>query len=79
MTTLQILNLLERMDQLIRLRATGTPTQFAQKIELSKSMLYMYLELLKDLGAPIQYSKSEKTYFYAYKVTLYLKYKKNEH
>lgn len=79
MTTIQILNLLERMDQLIRLRATGTPSQFAQKIELSKSMLYIYLDLLRDLGAPIQYSKSEKTYFYAYKVTLHLKYKKNEH
>ena len=55
---------LQRIDLLIAQRATGSPNQFAKKIQISVSMLYLYLSALKDLGAPILYDRTRKTYYY---------------
>ncbi|MFA0962885.1 HTH domain-containing protein [Roseivirga sp. BDSF3-8] len=57
-------NRLSRLDQLIRLRCTGTPQELADKLGLSKRMVYEYLNAMRDLGAPIAYSNIEKSYFY---------------
>lgn len=38
--SLDILNRLQQMDQLIRLKATGNPVAFAARLGISKSMLY---------------------------------------
>lgn len=54
-----------RIDSLISKKATGTPEEFAQKMNISVSMLYEYLAILRDLGAPICYDKERRTYFYS--------------
>lgn len=64
MTTLDILRRLQRMDQLIRLKATGSPLDFAAKLEISKSKLYNDLQALRDLGAEISFCKDCGSYFY---------------
>lgn len=65
MTTLkdQIL-LLERMDQLIRTKATGTPCELAKRLNFSERHLYRVIEEMKILGFPIAYSKFRRTYYY---------------
>ncbi len=52
------------IHRLIRNRATGTPGDLAQRLDLSESMVYNYLGFMKENGAPIAYSKRTKTYYY---------------
>jgi predicted DNA-binding transcriptional regulator YafY len=60
----EIIIRLERIDQLIRLKATGTPRAFASKLELSERCIYNYINLMKDLGAPIRFCRYRNTYYY---------------
>jgi len=57
-------NRLEQLDQLIRLKATGTPRELALKMAISESQLYRLINAMKALGAPISYCKFRKTYLY---------------
>ncbi len=60
----EILQRLNRIDHLIRTRGTGTPHQLAEKIGLSERSLYEYLRLMRDFGAPVEYSRERKSYYY---------------
>lgn len=53
-----------RIDQLIARKATGTPQELAERLEISESTLYEYFSVMKDLGAPIKYDKIKNTYYY---------------
>jgi predicted DNA-binding transcriptional regulator YafY len=53
-----------RMDHLITYKRTGKPAAFARKIGISDRSLYDYLRLLRDMGAPICFSRNENTYYY---------------
>jgi len=65
---------IERIDQLIRLKATGSPKEFAKKLGISKSSLYEYLNYLKDKGGPIEFDKEVNTYYYTHRIKFTLKY-----
>lgn len=54
----------KRIDYLISIKGTGTPTQLAEKLDISESMLYEYLNVLREQGAPISYDKNKQTYYY---------------
>jgi predicted DNA-binding transcriptional regulator YafY len=58
------LNLLLRLDQFIRQKGTGSPPEFAQKMGVSERSLYEYLKVLKELGAPIRFSRQDRSYYY---------------
>lgn len=58
------LRLLERLDQLIRLKATGTPAQLASRLEVSERTVYNLIDNLKQLGAEISYCKYRCSYQY---------------
>jgi predicted DNA-binding transcriptional regulator YafY len=58
------LNLLLRLDQFIQRKGTGSPPEFAQKMGVSERSLYEYLRVLKELGAPIRFSRQERSYYY---------------
>jgi len=60
----QYLNLLQRLDQFIRRKRTGSPPEFARKMGISERSLYEYLKVLKELGAPIRFSRQEHSYYY---------------
>jgi predicted DNA-binding transcriptional regulator YafY len=49
---------IEIIDHLIRIRGTGRPEELANRLNISVRTLYETLELLKGLGAPIDYFKS---------------------
>jgi predicted DNA-binding transcriptional regulator YafY len=60
----EIFQRLERIDHLIRIKATGTPTELAGKIGISERSVYVYLNLMKELGAPIKFSNYRQSYYY---------------
>jgi biotin operon repressor len=65
---MQVFNLIqtvERINQLIRLKATGSPAELADKLDLCERQVYRIIEDLKDSGLPILYCKKRKTYYYA--------------
>lgn len=56
---------LQRMDYLIALKATGTPHDFAYKLQLSRSTLFETLQEMKGMGVDIRYSNTRESYYYA--------------
>jgi len=59
---------IEQADQLIRLKATGSATKFAEKLGMSKRNLHRLLDFMRELGAPIAYCKTHCRYYYEYEV-----------
>ncbi len=52
-------------DQLIRMKATGTPKEFAIKLGISERSLYDFLEELRnDSACPIAYCPLHRSYYY---------------
>jgi hypothetical protein len=69
----QLLKYTERLryaDRLIRLEATGTPRDFARKLNISESYLYGVLDEMKIMGLPLAYNRTRLTYFYTRPVRL---------
>lgn len=58
------IKMLERIDQLIRLKCTGTPKQLADKLEVSETTVYRILDTMKELDAPITYNIPRQSYIY---------------
>lgn len=63
---------IERLDRLIRTKASGTPRDLAKKLKISERSLYYHLKLIKEMGAPVKYSKSRNCYYYEYEGKLIL-------
>lgn len=55
---------LNRMNQLLKSRTTGTPSEFARYIGVSRTRLYEMIDEMRSYGAPISYSKAAKTFYY---------------
>lgn len=66
-------NMLERLDQLIRLKATGNAKQISEKLHISERTVYYLIEKLKDNGCPIYYDKYLDSYCYKFKGKLIIK------
>jgi len=64
---------IDRLDRLIRHKATGTPTELASRLEMSRSSLFELIAFLKDeMKAPITYIGSRPSYVYTYTPKFYL-------
>ena len=55
---------LKRLNSLIKRKATGTPLQLAEKLNVSKSTANRLIAELRDRGAPILYCKHSQCYKY---------------
>ncbi|NJM17203.1 MAG: helix-turn-helix domain-containing protein [Bacteroidales bacterium] len=64
-TFTQTLDRMQRIHALAVLEHTGTPTELAHKIGISEAHLYNIIRLMRELGAPINFSKQGNSYFYA--------------
>ena len=77
-----LLHRLIRLDHLIALKATGTPSDCAHKIGISERSLYDYLKILKEMGAPITFSRNRRTYYYKedgrFRISFIARYKEEE-
>jgi hypothetical protein len=60
----EYLKLFEKIDFYISIKSTGKPNDFARKLKISERSLYKYLNDMKELGAPIEYSKLRNSYLY---------------
>ncbi len=59
---------IEQLDQLIRLKSTGSPKQLAAKLGISERAWYQLREeLVHEFGFPISYCRRNRTYYYAIK------------
>lgn len=57
--------LIERVDALIRRKATGSARELASRVGVSKSTMYEILDIMKMMGAEIQYCNERKSYYYS--------------
>lgn len=64
MTFLERLACIERLDQLIRLKATGSPKELADKLDISKRSIQNLLEDMEAMGASIYYCSQRRSYCY---------------
>lgn len=64
MSILKYIYRLQRIHNLIRMKATGPPDKFAEKLGVSRSTLMDNLNNLKEINAPIKYCKTLRSYYY---------------
>lgn len=64
MKLVELLKRIERIDQLIRLKATGTPKRLAEKLEISERSVHRIIDTMKNMGAPIYYCLTRQSYCY---------------
>ena len=55
---------LKNINHLICIKGTGTPKQFARKLNIAERSLFEMLSVMKKLGAPIKYCKHRQSYYY---------------
>ncbi len=58
----------QRIHQLIRMKATGPPCQFSDRLGISDRQLYRLLDELKSYGLPIKYCRIRQSYYYSREV-----------
>jgi predicted DNA-binding transcriptional regulator YafY len=76
MTFLEQIEALERLHQLIKRKATGSPNQLANKFNVSVGTIKNLLNILKNRGLPLNYCRYEQTYYYDCDVEVYFFYVK---
>ncbi len=79
MSTIEIISILKRMDQMIGRHSTGRPEDFASRLGISERTMYNYLEVMKELGAPILFSRCNNSYLYFEEGRIKLEYEKQNH
>ena len=63
---------LTSLHRLIKMCNTGSPDELAHKLHISKRHLYNVLDDLRALGAKIDYSRSDYTFYYTNSFELHL-------
>jgi len=58
------IEVIEQIDQLVRLQATGSPESFATRLGISKTKLYRVIGIMKTLNAPIEYNYNLESFVY---------------
>ena len=74
MPAIRFINRLKIIDQLIKLQATGSPKQLAEKLEISERQIYNYLDNLRELGADLKFDKLKNSYVYTAYIKLIIAY-----
>lgn len=55
---------LQTLNRLIKQECTGTPTELAERLHISRSKLYEMIDALKCWGLNIEYDRSRKTFYF---------------
>jgi len=66
MTFLEKIQVIERVDALIRRKATGSAVNLAQKLGVSRRCVFDIIKVMKEMDAPIEYCHQRKSYYYKY-------------
>ena len=74
MSVITYINRLKVIDQLIKLRMTGSPKKLSVKLEISERQVFRYIEDLKELGGEIEFNKTFNSYVYLTDKQLFIEY-----
>ncbi len=58
------LKMLERLDRLIRMKATGSAEDLASRLGVSERTVYYLISILEELGANVMFCRSRTTFLY---------------
>lgn len=58
------LNIISRIDFLVRTRRTGSAQELSLHLGISQRKLYRVISDMRDLGAPISWSRESYSYIY---------------
>ncbi|MFV0328885.1 MAG: hypothetical protein ACK5KL_03505 [Dysgonomonas sp.] len=64
MQLFEAINRISRVHMMIMNESTGTPEEFANKLNISRRQLFNILEDFKSYGAQIKYSRKKRAYSY---------------
>jgi predicted DNA-binding transcriptional regulator YafY len=64
METTTLINRLKSIDCLIQMQNTGNARELAERLEITERSVYNYLNLMKNMGAPITFSSYHQSYVY---------------
>ena len=56
--------LVDRVHDLIKRKATGTPLELAERLDLDERDWYRLLREMRNMGFPIAYSPQRRSYYY---------------
>jgi len=74
MTFLEKIELIRRVDKLIRRKGTGTAEELAERLAISRRCVFDVINMMKEMGGPIVYNQERKTYEYERECKLFLNY-----
>jgi predicted DNA-binding transcriptional regulator YafY len=74
MPAIKYINRLKAIDQLIKLKMTGSPKELATKLEISERQVFRYIENLKELGGKIEFDRFLNSYVYSTEIELLMTY-----
>ncbi|MDE5574717.1 MAG: hypothetical protein K2I87_03275 [Bacteroidales bacterium] len=72
MKMLQQKETLEYLIQLIHMQWRGSPAAYAQKLGISESTFFRYLDALKQFDVPVSYNRIGQYYFFPKPVSIKL-------
>lgn len=78
MRFIEKLKVIERVDGLIRRKATGTADELSTKLGVSRRTVYEIINLMKEMDAPINYCPNRKSFYYRYECDLVIGFMSNE-
>jgi biotin operon repressor len=64
MTFIEKIRIIERIDQLIKFKATGSSQELANRLNLSRSTVYELINCMKSMGAEVEYCRNRKSLIY---------------
>tara|TARA_R110002012_G_scaffold6379_2_gene29231 strand:+ start:6481 stop:6795 length:315 start_codon:yes stop_codon:yes gene_type:complete len=70
MKAIQQFEALQQLNKLISQQKTGSPDEIATRLKISRSHVYNLVEVLRDWGAPVKYSRRLRSFFYSEPICL---------
>jgi len=64
MEFLKRLEKIKKIDKLIQQGKTGSSADLARRLGVERITILRYIKLMKDMGAPIKYSRDIDSYIY---------------
>jgi predicted DNA-binding transcriptional regulator YafY len=74
MPAIKYINRLKAIDQLIKLKMTGSPKELAARLGISERQVFRYIDNLQELGGKIEFDKSLNSYVYTAEIELLITY-----
>ena len=72
MNNLKQIERLRKMHQLIKNENTVTPKELGRKLHVSERQVYLILDQLRDMDAPVMYDRKNHSYYYDGSFDLYV-------